>query len=162
MAVWFLFILIAGEARHKWSSFILSISWCIYSYIMYFSLFEGTETTFQMGILICIDGATALALTAFFFRDETALKQSIILCFAVACHVVISWTYTKGSSSRIDFVINNYSELIIAVCLLQLVVSFDGLNRALHNIQAVLRWIVIYSDGVRKSLLSFKEKEKKS
>jgi len=120
--------------------------------------------TKQIGILINIDGAAALALTMFMFADKTAWKHSLILIFAVACHVVVSYMLTTGSSLGFDFIYHWYSELIILVCLLQLMVSHDGFIGAFDNVQALLSRFVFYCNNIKQgiSLLAQKTRDKKT
>jgi len=153
MAVWFLFLLVVGESRFKVTSFVLSAAWIVYSIIMYNDLLpESMSRVQQMGVLINIDGASALALTMFMFADRTAWKHSLILIFAVACHVVVSYMLTTGSSLGIDFVYHWYSELIILVCLLQLMVSHDGFIGAFDNVRALLCRFGFYCTNITQGV----------
>ena len=163
LSVWFLFILIAGGSRYRPSSLILSSSWVLYSYIMFSDLMtSGISHIEQMGILISVDFATALALTLFMVFDKAAWKYALVLVFAILCHTVVSYILTSGNSQNLRFMYIWYSELIILTCILQMIISYDGAIRAFRNVQMVLLRSVGDNNNFVQDLFVHKKREKRS
>lgn len=160
IAAWFLFILIFSDERYRVHAFIIGLASIIN--INTNGLVDSFTYVQDVSISILFDGATALILTMFLVFDKLAVKQSLLLAFAVLCHTMIIYDLTIASSIFSNFFYTWYDELIIVVGLLQMGVSYNGFITALSNLQKLLPRIVFYSHGVNKSLPTRKERETKA
>lgn len=162
IAVYFLFIFVFSEPRYRVHSAIILL---FTSLNIYFELPVSNsieEYIANRSINISWDGVTAVALTMCFAFDKLAVKQALLLAFAITCHTVIIYDLTIASSVFSNFFYTWYDELIIVVGLLQMGVSYNGFTTALSNLQKLLPRIVFYSHGVNKSLPIQEKRETKS
>ncbi len=160
ITAWFLFILIFSDSRYRVHAFIIGLASIIN--INTNDLVEHFTYVQDVSLSILFDGATALILTMFLLFDKLAVKQSLLLAFAVLCHTMIIYDLTIASSIFSNFFYTWYDELIIVVGLLQMGVSYNGFTTALSNFQKLLPRIVFYSHGINKSLYTRKERETKT
>ncbi len=144
IAIYFLLIAILGDSRYKIHAFII----CMFSMLAFITapdigdeiLRASTKDEYikDVGISVLWDGATALILTMFMVFDRVAWKQALLLAFAVLCHSMIIYDLTIVSSWFSFLFYNWYDELIIAVGLLQVGVSYNGFTTALSNLRELL------------------------
>ena len=138
IAVYFLFILVFSEPRYRVHSAIILLftSLNIYFELPVSNSIEGYIA--NRSINISWDGVTAVALTMCFAFDKLAVKQALLLAFAITCHTVIIYDLTIASSVFSNFFYTWYDELIIVVGLLQMGVSYNGFTTALSNLRELL------------------------
>lgn len=155
--VWFLFLTLFDSYKYKPVHFLLFVAWYLYSFCIYFDLFDVMNYIESKEVLIMIDGATALAITIFLFRDANAERQAVILAFAVTCHTVIIYHLTISKWWLTQPFYTYYDELIIMVGISQMLVSYNGIIRSLRNLQALLHRFSFYSYRIGKGLFKSKE-----
>lgn len=135
--MWFFIISLFGGKKYLPSS--LCILFCIAVNVVWIKLLveQGVAGSFteRKEFLIDLEGVTALILTMFLYVDKTAWKQALLLSFATLCHIMI---ISSIKQAHAGFFYTWYDELIIAVGLLQMMVSYDGFIGALSNLQALL------------------------
>ena len=168
IAIYFLLITILGDSRYKVHAFII----CMFSMLAFFTAPDigneivraSTKDEYikDVGISVLWDGATALILTMFMVFDRVAWKQALLLAFAVLCHSMIIYDLTIASSIFSNVFYTWYDELIIAVGLLQMGVSYNGFTTALSNLQTLIPRFFLYSISSSKSLFTRKERETKT
>lgn len=151
VAVYFFIILCFGNG-YRIHAFILAVSSIIAMCMPISDFFKETNT------MILLDGITAFILTMFLVFDKLAWKQALVLAFATLCHVMIIYDLTITSSWFSLFFYNYYDELIIAVGLTQMAVSYDGINTALRNIRELVSWVRFNSWCYTKSLRTSQDK----
>ena len=162
MAAYFLFIFVLGGRQNRIHSAILFLSALLN---VFFQLPESTslsEYIYNRNVSLLWDGATALMLTGFLPFDKIAWKQALLLAFAVLCHSMIIYDLSIASSWFTLFFYSYYDELIITVGLLQMMVSYDGLIRALDNLQELLFSGVSHNNGSFQGLSAQEKGEAKA
>jgi hypothetical protein len=135
MVLWFTILLFSNK-NYFWCSIVILLS-SLSNIIMIdvFSLTESMNYIDEKGFFIQIDGLAAVILTALYAKDRLALKMSLLLVFSVLCHTMIIYDLSVNSSFVSNIFYSWYDELIIAVGILQMVISSDGITSALRNTQ---------------------------
>lgn len=165
MAVYFLFILIFGNKSAKYHSAIIFLASIALTLFPLPTSYDTASYLAKRETYIMLDGATALALTMFMSRDKVVFKQALLLAFACLCHIMIilhfktSYYYVWAISK---FFYMAHNELIITIGLLQMMVSYDGLIRALSNLQSLLLRTYYYLNRSYQSLFARKTSEKRT
>lgn len=158
MVLWFLILLFSNK-NYFWCAIIILLS--SISNIIIVDLLHLTEPmTYiqERGFLIKLDGLTAVVLTSLYFRDKLALNMSLLLVFSVACHTMIICKLLLGSSALTFFFYFWYDELIMAIGILQMAISRDGITSAFRNIREHLLRISFYFWCFSKILSSHKKR----
>lgn len=164
MAIFFLIILVFGKLEYKLHSLVIFTS----SILAYFSSYDAsvilTDSQYSDDLMISIswDGVSALIMTMFLTYDKKASKQATLLAFAVTVHIVVLWDQDIHSSLISSIVYCWYDELIIAIGLLQMMVSYNGFIRAFSNLQGLLYRAVLCGHGLSKGLLARKKRARKT
>ena len=131
--VWFFIITVLGNKEYMISS--LCILACVSVNIAWikFSVDAGIAGDYveRKEFLIMLEGATALSMVMFLRRDKIAWIQAPLLCFGMLCHIMLILSIKNAHAG---FFYNWYDELIIAIGLLQMVVSYNGLRGATVNL----------------------------
>jgi len=153
LLVWFFVISVFGGIKDFAVSCCLCILWLIYCWIFTFNLFDPLSYIELTNKIILIDGSFALACAMLLKLSPTALKHSLLLCFATLCHIMIILSLKTKSYG---FFYLWYDELIILVGLLQMVISYNGFTKALHRIQGLLRGRNVDSNCANKGLFAQK------
>jgi len=159
LLVWFFIISAFGDKEHKPSSLIL-MSCILINFLWVAILVEnGVAGDFveRKEFMMYLEGAFGLMLTMFLRHDKTAWKQALLLCFATLCHIMI---ILNIKAHHAGFFYNWYDELIIAVGLLQMMVSHDGLIGAFSNLQELLLRTHHYFNRAYQGLFTHKSSEK--
>ncbi len=157
MAVYFLFILLLGDKEIKIHAAIIFAS-CALNVVFPLELATDLKSYISnRESYIMLDGATALILSMFLNVDKTAWKQALLLAFATLCHIMI---ILNIKAHHAGFFYNWYDELIIAVGLLQMMVSHDGLIGAFSNLQELLLRTHHYFNRAYQGLFTHKISEK--
>ena len=159
MAVYFLFIFIFGNKESKYHSAIIFISCFI---VIVFPLEAATNKEayiIKREIYSYYDGGTALILTMLLRKDKAAWKHALILAFATLCHIMIILSLIN---QKAGFFYNWYSELILMVGILQMMVSYDGITGAFSNLQELLLRTYHYLNRSYQSLFAHKDSEKRT
>ena len=159
MVGYFLFIALFGDNKDKPHSIIIFISCLIFSLTPLPSAISLLDHISNKENYLFYDAATALILCTTLNIDRTSYKQVLLLGFAMMCHImiilhIITDSYSAWAMSLPFY--SNYKGLIIAVCLLQMVVSYNGLRGATINtyryIQVMLSWFRIDNSLISKGL----------
>lgn len=156
MMSWFFVYLIVGGGRSSLGSAALFCVYALYFYLIYCGMFDDLSYKKSVEIALLIDGATALIMISILLLDKVASKHAMILAFAVSCHVVVLLSI-KGESY--GFFYNWYDELIITVCLLQIMVTFNGMAEGIRKLQLHSGRDLNHSLHNSESLFPRKEKE---
>jgi len=135
MAAYFLFITVFGSRDVKTHAVIIFLSSIIVVFSPLGPSFDAASYIEKKEVYILNDGVAALILTMFLYVDKTAWKQALLLAFATLCHIMIILSIKQAHAG---FFYTWYDELIIAVGLLQMMVSYDGFINALSNLQGLL------------------------
>ena len=157
LAAYFAFLFLCGSKNAKAHSFILMT---VSSLNVLFQLPVATDQSsyiYNREVFILWDGVTALILSMFLNVDKTAWKQALLLAFATLCHIMI---ILNIKAHHAGFFYNWYDELIIAVGLLQMMVSHDGLIGAFSNLQELLLRTHHYFNRAYQGLFTHKISEK--
>ena len=162
--VWFFIITVLGNKEYIISS--LCILACVSVNIAWikFSVDTGNAGDYieRKEFLIMLEGATALLMAMYLKRDKIAWIQASLLCFGMLCHIMLILSI---KNSHAGFFYNWYDELIIAIGLLQMVVSYNGLRGATVNtsryVQVMLHWLRDNNSRASKSLYLQKETKAK-
>ncbi len=149
MAVYFLFIILFGNKGEKPHAVIIFLSCLLNIAIPLKESIDLSTYISNRSVYILLDGATALALTMFMMFDKTAWKQALLLSFATLCHIMIILSLKNHHAG---FFYTWYDELIIAVGLLQMMVSYDGFINALSNLQVLLLRAYHYCSRIAQGL----------
>jgi len=172
LAIYFIFILLAGDSKYKRHSLVL----VVYSVVYFFmpsldqdSLTYKADYLQAVDISMMIEGAAGLAMAYFLSKDSLAKYHAGILVFAIVCHFMVYYKI-KGDPEWIQAIAYGfhafYDELIIIVGLLQMAVSKNGITTAYNNapgkLQNLVFWAGVCSNHLRKSLLSRKKREIKT
>lgn len=163
VAPFFLFIIILGDREYLPHAAILFLM--AFTNILFVDVFKVLDPLSYIQskeILIKYDGAIAIAMTMFLFKDKLALKQSLLLAFAVLCHTMILYKLTIHSSIISAFFYTWYDELIIMVGILQMVISRNGLISALRNVREHILRLSFYCWCFIKGFSLFKKREIRS
>ena len=161
IAVWFFIVTVLGGKKYFASSFIilaftvLNILWI--NNIILNDVNYVNEYIERKEFLIVMNGGAALILTMFLKLDKVAWKHVLLLCFATLCHIMI---ILNIKAHHAGFFYNWYDELIIAVGLLQMMVSHDGLIGAFSNLQELLLRTHHYFNRAYQGLFTHKISEK--
>ena len=159
MAVYFLFILLFSD-RNRIHAIIIFLA-AFMSYLSYSEpqfLTPLSEYIYYVEVSIMWDGITAFILTMFMLFDRIAVKQALLLIFAVLCHCVLIYDLTIASSALSNFVYNIYDELIITIGILQMVASYNGFTNAFSNVQEFVFRAWLYSNRLNQNLFTRKER----
>ena len=153
LLVWFFIASVFGSIKDFAISCCLSVLWLFYCWIFIFNLFDPLNYIEMINKVILIDGSFALACAMLLKLSPTALKHSLLLCFATLCHIMIILSLKTKSYGLFFYY---YDELIILVGLLQMVISYNGFTKALHRIQGLLRGRNVDSNCANKGLFTQK------
>jgi len=159
MVAYFLFIAVFGSKGDKAHSVIIFLS-CIA--VVLFPLNPAKTVSDYIenrDAFLLMDGGVALTLTMFMSLDKTAWKQALLLAFASLCHIMIILSIKNAHAG---FFYTWYDELIIAVGILQMMVSYDGLIRALSNFQSLLLRTYYYFNRSYQGLFTHKDGGKRT
>ena len=134
MAIYFFIILCFGSG-YRIHSFIILTS-CLIGLAIPEAVDESKAEFLRcVNTSILLDGVTAFSLTMFLIFDKLAWKQALLLAFATICHIMINYDLTIASSIFSLFFYSFYDELIITIGVLQMTVSYNGINIALRNVR---------------------------
>jgi len=172
LAIYFIFILLAGDSKYRWHSSVL----VVYSFI-YFLMpeLDTSSPTYKADYLQAVDVSmlieisAALAMVCFLSKDRLAKFHAMILVFAIVCHVVV-YCNIKEDPEWIQAIAYGfyaiYDELIILVGLMQMAVSYNGFITAYNNrswkLQSFMHWCCRRTSHFRKGLFSRKKREIKA
>jgi hypothetical protein len=156
LVIWFTILLFSNKNYFYCSLVILTASLANIILIDVLGLTNAMTYIQEKGVLIKIDGITAIILTLLYYKDKLALRMSLLLAFSVLCHTMLIYDLTIHSSFVSNLFYLYYDELIITIGILQMVISRDGITSALRNIRDHLLRISFYSWCYSKSLSSFK------
>ena len=159
MAAYFSFLFFFGGSKYRCHSFIV-MSVSILNLL--FQLPIATDVNSYIHnreVFILWDGVTALILTMFLCVDKAAWKQALLLAFATLCHIMIILSIKQAHAG---FFYTWYDELIIAVGLFQMMVSYDGFINALSNLQSLLLRTYHYFNRSYQSLFVRKDGGKRT
>ncbi len=162
IAIYFFIILVFSESKYRFHSAI------ILTFTILNICFDQPEATndaeyiFNRGVNLLWDGVTALVLTKFLMFDKLACKQALLLAFAVLCHTMIIYDLTVQPSFVSSVFYSCYDELIIAIGILQMVISSDGISSALRGIRDHILRIRFYSWCYSKGFSVHKRSGEKS
>ena len=165
LTFYFLFLTLFGEIRIKISSFFVFISSIFimitasYDFSVVGNIVSDKFYEQDVGLSILWDGVTALTIAMFIKYDKYVIRQSLLLIFATLCHVMVLLSLLN---SHVGFFFTWYDELIIAVGLLQMMVSYDGLIGAFSNLQDLLLRTYTYRNRNIQNLSAYKNGRKKS
>lgn len=159
--VWFFIITVLGNKEYMISS--LCILACVSVNMAWIKLSVDAaiagDYVERKEFLIMLEGATALSMAMFLKRDKVAWIQALLLCFGMLCHIMLILSI---KSAHAGFFYNWYDELIIAVGLLQMMVSYDGFIHALSNVQVLLLRAYTYCNRNIKNLPTHKRSRERS
>ena len=151
MVGYFLFISLFGDIKDKPHSIIIFLACLIFALNPLPSATTILQHISNKEHYQFYDAATSLILCLTFKIDKTSYKQAFLLFFALTCHtMVILHLITKSYFAwwiSLPFY-SHYKELIIMVCILQMVVSGNGLRGATIN---AYRFLQILLHRVRLS-----------
>jgi hypothetical protein len=159
MTVYFLFILLFADKRIKTHAGIIFLA-CLVPAL--FPLDAATDVKSYIEkkeLYVLYDGCVALILTMALKIDRIAWKQALLLAFASLCHIMIILSIKNAHAG---FFYTWYDELIIAVGILQMMVSYDGLIRALSNFQSLLLRTYYYFNRSYQGLFTHKDGGKRT
>tara|TARA_R110000851_G_C12950164_1_gene553188 strand:+ start:68 stop:619 length:552 start_codon:yes stop_codon:yes gene_type:complete len=165
LTFYFLFLTLFGDIRIKISSSIVFLSSLFiivsadYDFSLVGNIVSDDLYIQDIGISILWDGVTALIIIMFVRYDDYAIDQSILLIFATAWHIMV---LSSLLSDRTGLFFIWYDELIIAVGLLQMMVSYDGFIHALSNLQSLLLRACNYCNRTVENLSACKKIRKRS
>ncbi len=155
MAIYF-FIVLCFSKGYRIHSIIIVLYCLVGIYMPESNFIKETSTA------ILIDGVTAFTLTMFLFLDRLAWKQALLLAFATVCHIMIIYDLTIASTWFSVFFYNYYDELIITVGLIQMAVSYNGINTAFRNIWELIHGCSFHCGSYSQSYTAPKIREKSS
>ena len=159
MLVYFLFILLFADKSKKAHAAIIFLA-CFIPVCFPLSVSVDVNHYIEKKeIYVMYDGAFALMLTAFMRLDKTAWKQALLLAFASLCHIMIILSIKNAHAG---FFYTWYDELIIAVGILQMMVSYDGLISAFSNLQELLLRAYHYCSSSYQGLFAHKVSERRT
>lgn len=159
MAAYFLLLFLFGSKKYKYHSFIIMTVSVLNSLFQLPSAIDVDSYLYNREVFVLWDGATALILCMFLKLDKTAWKQALLLAFATLCHIMIILSIKEAHAG---FFYTWYDELIIAVGILQMMVSYDGLINALSNLQELLLRTYHCCDRSYQSFFTRKDSEKRA
>lgn len=149
MTVYFLFILLFADKSIKTHAGIVFLACLIPSLFPLDAAIDVNSYIEKKGLYAMYDGCVAMILSMLLMYDKTAWKHALLLAFATLCHIMIILSIKHAHAG---FFYTWYDELIIAVGLLQMMVSYDGLIGALSNLQDLLLRTYHYFNRAIQSL----------
>jgi len=158
LVIWFTILLFSNKNYFYCSLVILTASLVNIILVDVLDLTGPMTYIQEKGVLIKIDGLTAIILTALYYKDKLALNMSLLLAFSVLCHTMLIYDLTVYSSFVSNLFYLYYDELIITIGILQMVISSDGITGALRNIRDYISRISFYFWCYSKSVYSLKER----
>ena len=157
--VWFFIISVYGGIKDHVLSSCLCVLWLVYCWIFTFDMFGSMSYIELTNKVVLIDGCFTLVCALLLKVSPTAYKHTLLLSFATLCHIMIILSLKTKSYG---FFYLWYDELIILVGLLQMVISFNGFNKAFHRIQGLLRWRDANGNSFNQSLSTQKTRKAKT
>jgi hypothetical protein len=166
MIVYFLFISLFGDNKDKAHSIIIFLSCLVFALNPLAAATNAAQHVANKEHYQLYDAATALILCLTFNLDRTSYKHAFLLFFALTCHnMVILHIITKSYFLwwlSFPFYLH-YKKLIIMVCILQMVVSINGLRGAGVNahriLQIVLHRLRLINSYTCKNIYAHKKRE---
>ena len=165
MVVYFLFIATFGGDKSRAYSIIIFLACLIFTINPLPSAVDAASHIINKTHYMYYDGATALIMCAFICRGSITWIHSLLLAFATLWHVMVILHLVTTSSFfwyMSSPFYSYYKELIIMTLILQMMVSYDGLIRALSNFQSLLLRTYYYFNRSYQGLFTHKDGGKRT
>ena len=159
MVIWFTILLFSNKNYFMCSVVILSISLLNIIAIDVMGLTESMTFIEEVGLLIKIDGVTAVLIMALCDKEKLANTMLLLLAFSISCHTMIIYDSIVTSTALTAAIYTWYNELIMSIGILQMAICWNGINSALRNIRGYILRFSFCSWYYIKSLSKTKTRE---
>lgn len=156
MIPWFILLLFSNK-NYFWCSIVVLMS--VVANVAIIDIFRITnDMNFvqEVGVLLKLDGFTAITLTYLFFIDKLAFRMCLLIGFAVLSHFMVIYELTVHTSYVSRLFYNWYEVLIFTIGLLQMAITINGIISAPRNVWRYLQRFSFYSRSCGKGLSVFK------
>lgn len=163
LAAWF-FVCIFSRKSYALVAFIIFSQSLFNVIVVKQGFLDGLSYLDANLFLIKLDGVTAMILSMFILFQKGAIKQAVLLCFAVLFHSMLHLHSVTDSGTvwiLSKWFYESYEELIITVGLLQILASYGEFTRSLGNIQSLLLRFVFYFNSSLQNFYMRKDKKGK-
>ena len=159
IVIWFTILLFSNKNYFMCSAVILSVSLLNIIAIDVMGLTESMTFIEEVGLLIKVDGVTAVLIMALCDKERLADTMLCLLAFSISCHTMIIYDLIVVETGLTSFVYAWYNELIMSIGIIQMAICRNGINSALRNIRHYILRLSFYTWYYIKISLKTKARE---